>query len=596
MAGRMAGIRTRNCNESVAMGTTVRGMSVAVRRADMRRLAYSFTALLFASTGCLSDEVDEDEELGDIGDGKSDSFGIVDKSTYVYAGRTRNYTFSANAAFRLTITQPATDDQTLEVSITKPDGAKLTVGTGAEPSAVHDPAESGGNGTYTLTIKNKGTKRASLILNVRPLGGFGALPNPNASVFPEVGWQVPALASWPPSYVVFNNPGCGKTCAQTDQTAMAPRSVMIKMLVAAIKDVKQGGLIRVSNFNISSSNSAKPVVDALVWAMQNRGATVKVVMDEAQNNPTSRTTLLAQQGAQVRFLDGLHYTNSVGPSVGIMHSKIVVVDDKVVITGSNNFSSTGFITNEENSVVLTAPTYSSRIAAFTCNVDTMFEAGVAPGQPQKTDAVRRDAILALDACNTDDVWFPPSGTLATGSSITYSKVASAISGSKKSLAFAPDMFAHPALVSSILSRAKKAKSLNQPFSVRMVVDASEEALHNPAFADCLVVGAAKHGLDIEVRYWRGNPDIFQLNHHKFMLVDHEDPTNAALYNGSANFSAKALKWSFENVTRYKGSDFRQLVDSFTARFTKMFADAKDKTAMAAEGHAVPGCPLDSNSL
>lgn len=537
-----------------------------------------------------------DEDLGDIGDGKSDSFGIVDRSTYVNAGKTRSYTFSANAAFRLTITQPADVDQMLDVSITKPDGSKIDVGTGAEPGAVHDPADSGGNGTYTLTIKNTGTKRASLILNVRPLGGFGELPNPNASVFPDAMWQPPALGSWPASYVIFNNPGCGHTCTSAQSTEMAPRSVMVKMLVAAIHDVKQGGTIRVSNFNISSSSSTKPVVDALLWAMQNKAATVKVVMDEAQNNATSRTTLLSQQGAQVRFLDGIHYTNSVGAAVGIMHSKIVVVDDQIVFTGSNNFSSTGFIVNEENSVVLRAPGYSSRIAAFTCDIDQMFEIGVAAGQPQKTDAERRTAILALDQCNTDDVWFPPTGTLATGDSVAYGKVASAIYNSKKSLSIAPDMLAHPALVTSIVSRAKKAKTAGQPYSVKLVLDASDEALGNPAFGDCLSVAAQKYGLDLQVRYWRGTPEIYQLMHHKFMIVDQDDPAGAALYNGSANYSAKALKWSFENVTRYKGSELRQVVDSFTARFTKLFADAKDKAGMAADGHAVPNCPLATNSL
>jgi len=559
--------------------------------------------LLFATTSllsaCLSEGDMEDEDLGDIGDGKSDSFGIVDKSTYVYAGKTRNYTFTANAAFRLTITQPTTPEesrQVLEVSITKPDHTKINVGTGKEPSAVHDPAESGGNGVYTLTIKNTGSKRATLLLNVRPLGGFGDLPNPNASVFPELAWQPSALTSWPASYVVFNNPGCGRACSQTEQTAMAPRSVMIKMLVAAIHEVKQGGVIRVSNFNISSSSSSKPVVDALLWAMQNRAATVKIVMDQAQNIATSRTTQLASEGAQVRFLDGLHYTNSVGDAVGIMHSKIVTVDDQIVFTGSNNFSSTGFITNEENSVVLRAPTYSTRIAAFQCDVDKMFDIGVPPGQPQKTDDERKAGLLALDPCNTDDVYFPPTGTVATGDSITYGKVASAIYNSHRSLAIAPDMMAHPALISSIISRAKRAKADGQPYSVKLVLDASEEALNNPAFGDCLAVAAQKYGLDLQVHYWRGTPEIYQLMHHKFMIVDQDDPSGATLYNGSANYSAKALKWSFENVTRYKSAEFRQLVDAFTARFTKLFADSKDKAGMATEGHAVPACPIDANSL
>lgn len=576
-------------------------LAVAHPLLHVARMRRALTALLLATTSltaCLSDGSDEGEEdLGDIGDGKSDSFGIVDKSTYISAGKSRSYTFSVNAAFRLAITQPsAAADQPLEVSITKPDGSKIDVPDGTEPSAVHDPNDSGGTGDYILTIKNVGTKRATLLLNVRPLGGFGDLPNPNAALYPDVAWQPPALGSWPASYVIFNNPGCGRTCTQTDQSAMAPRSVMIKMLVAAIHEVKQGGTIRVSNFNISGSSSAKPVVDALLWAMQNRGATVKIVMDQGQNNATSRTTQLAQQGAEVRFLDGLHYTNSVGDSVGIMHSKIVVVDDQVVLSGSNNFSSTGFITNEENSVVLRAPAHDDRIAAFTCDVDKMFAMGVEAGQPQKTDVERRDAVIALDACNTSDVFFPPTGTLATGSSITYNKVYDAIKTSKRSLAFAPDMFAHPALVTAILSRAKKAKTAGEPYSVKMVLDASDEALHNPAFGDCLEVGAKKHGLDIQVRYWHGTAAIYQLNHHKFMIVDQDDPAGATLWNGSANFSAKALKWSFENIARYGGAEFRQVTDAFTARFQKMFTDAQDRASMEADGHVIPSCPLPESSL
>jgi hypothetical protein len=126
-------------------------------------------ALLIASTSltaCLSEEGEDqgDEDLGDIGDGKSDSFGIVDKSTYVYAGKTRNYTFSANAAFRLAITQPSSaEDMPLDVYVTAPDGTKVEAPAGTEPQAVHDPADFGGPGTYTLTIRTqaKSARRCS---------------------------------------------------------------------------------------------------------------------------------------------------------------------------------------------------------------------------------------------------------------------------------------------------------------------------------------------------------------------------------------------------------------------------------------------------
>ena len=566
--------------------------------ARMRRLL----ALVFASTSflaCVTDEAIEDEDLGDIGDGKSDSFGVVDRQFTVDPGRSRRFTFTANAAFRIAVTQPTTpaaDRSALTLSLKKPDATRATADAANEPILVIEQGAQAGS--FALTVKNVGDKPVTGLLNVRPLGGFDGLPNPNAATAPDAGWQPPAVDTWPASYVIFNNTGCGHDCTQMDQSALASRSVMVKMLVAAIKEVKPGGVIRVSNFNISGSSGAKPVVDALVWAMQDRNATVKIVMDQGQNIATSRTTQLAQQGAQVRFLDGLHYTNSLGTeSEGIMHSKIVAVDDAIVFTGSNNFSSTGLITNEENSVVLRGTTNGDRIRSFQCDIDKMFDAGVEAGQPQKTDDQRKAAVLALDSCNGPDVWFPPTGVMANGSSITYTQVANAIRGAKRSVDLAPDMMAHPGLVSTLISRAKKAKELGQPFSIRMVLDASEEALNNPAFGECLAEAATKYDLDVQIRYWPGTAAIFQLMHHKFMLIDAEEPTGAALYNGSANYSAKALKWSFENVTRYSSAQYRQLVDAFTARFGQLFTQGKTKDkAKSEDGLDIPACPLDINTL
>jgi phosphatidylserine/phosphatidylglycerophosphate/cardiolipin synthase-like enzyme len=370
---------------------------------------------------------------------------------------------------------------------------------------------------------------------------------------------------------------------------------MIKMLVAAIQSVKQGGTIRVSNYNISSSNSSKPVIDALVWAMQTRGATVKIVMDEAQNIATSKTTWLSQNGAQVRFLNGMTYTNSSGPAVGIMHSKIVAVDDKVVLTGSNNFSSTGFIINEENSIVLRAPENAERIRSFTCDIDTMFEAGVEAGKPQKTDAERKTVVLALDACNGTDVWFPPTGLIATGESITQANVLAGISGAKKSIYIAPDMMANPTIVTALIARAKKAKADGQAFSIKLILDASPEALGNPAFGECLNAASTKYDLDISVHYWPGTAEAFQLMHHKFMVVDAAVPNGATLYNGSANYSSKAMKYSFENVTRYSTAQYRQVVDAFSARFDQLFAQGKDKAKLKSEDNLdIPACPLGNS--
>ena len=74
-------------------------------------------------------------------------------------------------------------------------------------------------------------------------------------------------------------------------------------------------------------------------------------------------------------------------------------DRKVVFTGSNNFSGSGFITNEENSVMLRSPANTTRISWFICDIDKMFDIGVEAGKPQLSDAARKTALLALDQCN-----------------------------------------------------------------------------------------------------------------------------------------------------------------------------------------------------
>jgi phosphatidylserine/phosphatidylglycerophosphate/cardiolipin synthase-like enzyme len=550
-------------------------------------------------TACVEPDDGEGEDLGSIGDGKEDSFGIVDRAVTIDPGRSRWFQFTADVGFRITVGQPVDDPatrQTIRLTLSSPDGADEPRVEDVEPGVVLD-GDSMVPGPYRLTLRNLGDTRVELVLNVRPIAR-GILPDPNAAEPPPAEWTVPAMAEWPASYVIFNNTGCGHDCTQTDQTNLRPRSVMIKMVLAAIHEVKQGGTIRVSNFNISSSQSVAAVADALVWAINERDAKVRIVMDSAQNVAGSKTTWLAQQGADVRFLDGMHYESASEPGVervGIMHNKMLVVDDAVLISGSNNFSSTGLVTNEENSVVLRSPAYADRIGEFACAHDRMFDAGVLPGEAQlpDEDPVRSAAIRGLSACNGPDTWFPPTGAMEADTSYTYKAVTDAIYNAARSIDLAPDMFAHPGLVSAILSRARRAKAAGEAFRIRVVLDASEEALHNPAFGECLAEGAAEEGLDITVKYWPGTAEIYQLLHHKFMVIDAEDPTKAALYNGSANYSAKAFKWSFENVTRFSGSSpLRGLVEAFSSRFVRLYGEGKTKERLAAEDSlSIPSCPL-----
>src|SRR5262245_37332058 len=92
----------------------------------MRRIVSSALIASALFTACAVDDSEGDEDLGDIGDGKADSFGIVDKAATISAGKSRSFSFTANASFRIAVTQPDTDPADrpeLESTLTKPDAS-----------------------------------------------------------------------------------------------------------------------------------------------------------------------------------------------------------------------------------------------------------------------------------------------------------------------------------------------------------------------------------------------------------------------------------------------------------------------------------------
>jgi phosphatidylserine/phosphatidylglycerophosphate/cardiolipin synthase-like enzyme len=98
------------------------------------------------------------------------------------------------------------------------------------------------------------------------------------------------------------------------------------------------------------------MVEAMVQAHR-RGVRVQVVI-EARNLENSRGETLKQAGIDVRK-DGNPYT---------MHHKVMVVDGEWVVTGSYNFTSSGFGRNNENLLILhdsaLAQRYQQEVAAI----------------------------------------------------------------------------------------------------------------------------------------------------------------------------------------------------------------------------------------
>ena len=90
------------------------------------------------------------------------------------------------------------------------------------------------------------------------------------------------------------------------------------------------------------SFTSRPIADALI-AAKKRGVAIEVCADDSNKNPsTSVTDELAASGISVR-LDARH---------AISHSKVIIVDRKLVLTGSFNWTQAAERSNLENLVLI----------------------------------------------------------------------------------------------------------------------------------------------------------------------------------------------------------------------------------------------------
>lgn len=138
---------------------------------------------------------------------------------------------------------------------------------------------------------------------------------------------------------LYFSPGGGATKAVVDRVNSAKTSVRVLTYVF----------------------TSPPIAEAVI-AAKKRGVDVVVVLDKSQAGQRySAATHLFNAGITPR-VDGVH---------AIQHNKVIVIDDRVVITGSFNFSSAAEKSNAENLVIFeNAP----RVAAvYAANFTEHFE-------------------------------------------------------------------------------------------------------------------------------------------------------------------------------------------------------------------------------
>lgn len=127
----------------------------------------------------------------------------------------------------------------------------------------------------------------------------------------------------------------------------SPRGGCTEAIIRTLQSARTEVLVQDYSF------TSAPIAKALVSAHK-RGVTVRVILDDSQRTANySEADFLAHMGIAT-YLDGSH---------AIAHNKIIIVDRKVIITGSFNFTKSAEERNAENLLILRDPSLAGQYLA-----------------------------------------------------------------------------------------------------------------------------------------------------------------------------------------------------------------------------------------
>ena len=123
---------------------------------------------------------------------------------------------------------------------------------------------------------------------------------------------------------------------------------------AIIEEIgKAKSYINIAIFNFTNGRIARELAK-----VSKQGINIKVIMDmESSLDDYSKGRFLENKGILIKYRKGPN-RNNLGDETGLMHNKFAVIDGKVVITGSYNWTTSAEKWNYENLVVIP----SSRVA------------------------------------------------------------------------------------------------------------------------------------------------------------------------------------------------------------------------------------------
>lgn len=335
--------------------------------------------------------------------------------------------------------------------------------------------------------------------------------------------------------VVLTNPHCD-VCEGTDKGFIQANSAVVKKIVALIDESQES--IDVAQFTFSQRE-----IEAALLRAHQRGVSVTMAMNAAMASGDNPPNRLKAAGVTVHYVAG----KDAGSFKGLQHAKFMIVDDRILLKGSNNWSSTGTTINDENMIIVRTSSNDPMIQAFECY----------------HTAMTQNAFARANSCASEEVKFSP-GTTA------WSQIRAGIRDADRSV----DVLMHHFLYTDAIKLL--AQTAERGITVRVLVNAEDREEIKGAQWDRFRAAGG------QVRYKLTNASQYQMMHNKLAIVDKK-----TLFNGSGNWSGSAF---FNNYEFYVTYTQPEVVEPFNVLFEKLWswsltADSLDAGRTAADQDA-----------
>ena len=138
-------------------------------------------------------------------------------------------------------------------------------------------------------------------------------------------------------------------------TYFSPNGGISARIVQEIEEATTS--IDIAMYEFTRTEIGEALVDA-----KNRGVSVRVIMDSSEASETgSQLSRLASAGIALKQMNGT--------GGGIMHNKYAIIDGRLLVTGSYNWTTAAEDDNNENALFLRDPPV---IAAYQANFNTLW--------------------------------------------------------------------------------------------------------------------------------------------------------------------------------------------------------------------------------